>query len=172
MEFLSLQPRAHWIQICGQGLEIWILTQALWVVFMDQISEPLKADSSPQMCFVCWHYVGSHKFSILTSFLNCFLAECVHAKLFQSCPTLCNSMAHGLKIRTTWKQSMSILEANQSSSCEGVCLPCLVMSAIPLGGLPCLWPDLSFHFLVEWRWLGESQRGVGANEGMWPGCIM
>ena len=71
---------------------------------MDQISEPLKADSSPQMCFVCWHYVGSHKFSILTSFLNCFLAECVHAKLFQSCPTLCNSMdysppgsfAHGI----------------------------------------------------------------------------
>ena len=63
---------------------------------MDQISEPLKADSSPQMCFVCWHYVGSHKFSILTSFLNCFLAECVHAKLFQSCPTLCNSMDYSL----------------------------------------------------------------------------
>lgn len=92
--------------------------------------------------------------------------------------SVCNSVhfcllaAYGLKIRTTWKQSMSILEANQSSSQESVCLPCLVMSAITLGGLPCLWPDLSFHFLVEWRWLGESQRRVGASECTWPGCIM
>ena len=73
MEVLRLQPRTHWIKISmDEAWESVVLARtSRWFSWTESQNELAKADSVPQMCFVCWHYVDSHILYTLISFLNC-----------------------------------------------------------------------------------------------------